>query len=413
MKRISLLQLLLSVSVIAVIALSGIIVGNPRTVSATSGATPVAATPTPTSTSTATPTSTPTSTPTGVGYDWSHVSFEAGVVSNNPFKIARATAQGTPQAGATPLPFVLGQSGSTDVKGFVLFRWRDQKAWDCASAPTSADADPDCESGAPWSRSYFLVCSDGKNKGKPCTQNADCPSSTCELKHERVGLRFPDIDGRFGITFGGSSSSTSASTVAGTGDVSGTANVSWPLFMWEPSYTSPGSKSAFLSLGPGFTFDGNTDRGFQDTHTSYALGLALIGGTPWTMSPHHALEVAVRAGFASVEVPALMMNSQNIETNSIGEPRFHHVWGTNLSAEVQAPLSDSGGYLTLGGEFFGNGSFFGGSSLPVSPWTLRLGMAVPFSKVANLFTDAANTFNPASPPAAASTPATSAKQSPQ
>ena len=36
--------------------------------------------------------------------------------------------------------------------------------------------------------------------------------------------------------------------------------------------------------------------------------------------------------------------------------------------------------------------------LPVKPWTLRIGMAIPFSKVSTLFTDAANTFNPVSGP---------------
>ena len=390
MKRMS-LQLLLGVSVVGAITLSGIVSvslneARGETKSRAERVQPTG-TPsgTPTSTPTGTPTSTPTSTPTGVGYDWSHISVEAGVVSNNPFKINQTPASAampamgaTPAIGATPAQFRLGKSDSTDVKGFVLFRWRDQKAWDCASVPNAAD-DPDCKIGN-W-------------------------SDLCDPSQWH--LRNPDFDGRFGITFGGSSSSTSASTVAGTGDVSGTVSVSEPLIMWRPSHAS--AKPAFLSLGPGFVFDGNTDRGFQDTHTSYALGFALIGGTPWTLSPNHALEVALHMGLASVEVPTLLTSGQNpiIATNSIGEPRFQHVWASNLNAEVQAPLSDNGGYLTLGGEFFGNApSSIGGSTLRVKPWTLRLGMAVPFSKIANLFTDAANTFNPASAPAPSPTTST-------
>lgn len=425
MNRLS-LQLVLGGSMIVLIMLSAFVVGNPEAVSATSDDAPVGATPTPTSTPTHTPTSTATSTstptpfyccryggnkcgvpdpattpkcdvggtpvanaicgggacatltptststpqptqtptPTGLGYYSSHVSFEAGVVSNNPFKISQ-----TPAVGATPAQFALGNSGTTDVKGFVTFRVRDKKAVDCAAVPNS-EADPSCG--------------------------------------DVLRPRIPDFDVRIGATFAGSSSSTSASTIAGTGDVSGEANVSWPLLMWQtttPSSTPSTAAPLFVSLGPGFIFDGNTDRDFQDTHTTYTLGLAINAGAPvGPLTTTRPLELGIRWGFADVEIPTLVAGTQNpvlVASNSIGEPSFHHVWANALAADVQMPLTENGTYLTLGGSFYGNAPF--AHELPIKPWTFRLGAAVPLGNVGDFIKQASTALNFLNPVASPST----------
>lgn len=314
---------------------------------------------------TITPTVKPTATG-GLDYVLDHLSIEAGVVSLNPYKIVQATPQGGPTPGNTPGPWLLGNSTSTDVKGFVLLRYRDRRAWDCSNqtpkeSTALAPQFPDyCPSVDPTRETRWTLWDGNLNP----------------LNWHKPQI---DLDLRVGTTFGGSSNS--ATTIAGTGDVTGTMIFGLPIaILYEDS--------TYVSINiPEFEFDGNTDRNFQDIHADYQIGAGLVLGVPnWYIGDSkRGFEGALRVAAADIEVPAIKPGPVPpggmaiVETNSIGEPKFKHEWGTGLDFDAQLPVG--GSYLVMGG------AFFGGSNIDPKPWTIRIGYAIPISKLAALVGD--------------------------